>query len=86
MKTASVSVLDVAAKYKKDLLFNRYQAAGDAIQGYTEGPPYAYFIPQDQRDPVAAAELLRRLAFNGITNLHTFEPRGDRSRNHPPCR
>lgn len=66
MITASVSVLDVAAKYKEDILFNRYQAARDVIEMHREGPPYAYFIPTEQRDPVAAAEMLRRLAFNGI--------------------
>ena len=31
MLTASISVLDVAAKYKQDLLFNRYQAGRDVI-------------------------------------------------------
>ena len=66
MITASISVLDVAAKYKEDLLYNRYQAGRDVVAQYRDGPPYAFFIPQDQRDPVAAAEMLRRLAFNGI--------------------
>lgn len=66
MLTASFSVLDVAAKFKGDLLYNRYQAGRDVIAGYRDAPPYAYFIPQEQRDPVAPVELLRRLAFNGI--------------------
>ena len=66
MLTASVSVLDVAAKYKDDILYNRYQAGRDIIARYGEEPPFAYFVPPDQRDPVAAVELLRRLAFNGI--------------------
>ncbi len=66
MLTASVSVLDLAAKYKTDLLYNRYQAGRDVIQSHRDHPPYAYFIPRQQRDPVAAVELLRRLAFNGI--------------------
>lgn len=66
MITASFSVLDFAAKYRSDLLYNRYQAGRDVIAHYTASPPYAYFIPTDQRDPVAAVELLRRLAFNGI--------------------
>ncbi|TFH66617.1 MAG: hypothetical protein E4G90_02615, partial [Gemmatimonadales bacterium] len=66
METASISVLDFAAKFKTDLLYNRYQAGRDAIRRYSQGPPYAYFIPQDQRDPVAPVELLRRLAFNGV--------------------
>ena len=66
MLTASISVLDFAAKYKTDLLYNRYQAGRDVIQQYTDNPPYAFLIRQDQRDPVAPVELLRRLAFNGI--------------------
>ncbi len=66
MLTASVSVLDVAAKYREDILFNRYQAGRDVIDNYRRNPPYAYFVPQGQRDPMAAVELLRRLAFNGI--------------------
>jgi hypothetical protein len=66
MLTASFSVLDFAAKYRFDLLYNRYQAGRDVVAQGLEEPPYAYFIPQQQRDPVAAVELLRRLAFNGI--------------------
>lgn len=66
MITASISVLDVAAKYREDVLYNRHQAARDVRAGYRASPPYAYFVPQDQRDPVAAAEMLRRLAYNDI--------------------
>ncbi len=66
MLTASFSVLDIAAKYKDDVLYNRYQAGRDVIRMHRENPPYAYFIRQDQRDPLAPVELLRRLAFNGI--------------------
>ena len=66
METASLSVLEFAAKYKDDLLYDRYKAGHDQIaQGLTK-PPYAYFIPQQQRDPVAAVELLRRLTFGGV--------------------
>jgi len=66
MLTASFSVLDFAAKYKADVLYNRYQAGRDVIAEFTADPPYAFFVPQAQDDPVAAVELLRRLAFNGI--------------------
>ena len=74
MLTASVSVLDVAAKYKRDLLFNRYQAARDVVEQYRTAPPYAFFVPQEQRDPTAAPEMLRRLAFNGIEVSRLSEP------------
>ncbi|MGH9311855.1 MAG: M14 family zinc carboxypeptidase [Vicinamibacterales bacterium] len=66
MITASMSVLDYAAKYREELLYNRYQAGRDQIRKYEREPPFAYFVPRQQRDPVAAVELLRRLAFNGI--------------------
>ena len=66
MLTASMSVLDYASKYKEELLYNRYQAGRDQIRKYEKNPPYAYLIAQQQRDPVAPVELLRRLAFNGI--------------------
>ena len=66
MQTASLAVLEYASKYKESLLFNRYMAGRDQIaRGRSEGP-FAYFVPQEQRDPVAAVELLRRLAFGGV--------------------
>jgi hypothetical protein len=66
METASLSVLDYAARYRESVLLNRYRAGRSQIEKYTKAPPYAYFIPQQQRDPAAAVEMLRRLAFQGI--------------------
>jgi len=66
MLVSSIAVLDYAAKYHEDLLYNRYQSGRDQIAKYRASPPYAYFVPQDQRDPVAPVELLRRLAYNGL--------------------
>ncbi len=66
MMTASEAALEYAAKYREQLLYNRYQAGRDAIAEFKKEPPYAYVVPQKQRDPVAAAALLKRLAFNGI--------------------
>lgn len=66
METASMAVLDYAAKYREELLYNRYQAGTQTIARYKKNPPYAYLVPQQQRDPVAAADLLKRFAFNGV--------------------
>jgi hypothetical protein len=66
MNTASWSVVEYAAKYKDSILFNRYQSGRDQIALGRKKAPYAYFIPQQQRDPVAAVELLRRVAFGGV--------------------
>jgi len=66
MRTASLAVLDYAARNREFLLHNRYQAGRDAIQRYEAEPPYGYIVPQQQRDPMAAVELLRRIAFHGV--------------------
>ena len=66
METASLSVLEFASKYKDSLLYDRYQAGRDQIALGKKKAPYAYFIPQQQRDPVAAVEMLRRIAFGGV--------------------
>jgi len=66
METASMSVLEFAAKYKESLLFDRYKAGRVQIARGKKDAPFAYLVPQEQRDPVAAVELLRRLAFGGV--------------------
>jgi hypothetical protein len=66
METASMAVLEFAAKYKESLLFDRYKSGVDQIALGGRKAPYAYFVPRDQRDPVAAVELVRRLAFGGL--------------------
>jgi hypothetical protein len=66
METASLAVIEYASKYKDSLLLNRYKASiAQVARGKTEAP-FAYVVPQGQRDPVAAVELLRRLAFGGV--------------------
>src|SRR3954451_16988346 len=66
METASLSVLEFAAKYKESLLDDRYQSGRDQIALGRKKAPFAYVIPREQRDPVAAVELLRRIAFGGV--------------------
>src|SRR4051812_14214908 len=66
METASLATIEYASKYKDSLLMNRYRAGRDQIALGATKAPYAYLVPQDQRDPVAAVELLRRLAFGGV--------------------
>ncbi|HEX9365820.1 MAG TPA: M14 metallopeptidase family protein, partial [Vicinamibacterales bacterium] len=66
METASLATIEYASKYKDSLLMNRYRAGRDQIALGTRKAPYAYVVPQTQRDSVAAVELLRRLAFGGV--------------------
>jgi hypothetical protein len=66
MKTASLATLEYAWRYKESLLYGRYLAGKAQIARGISEPPYAYIVPQSQRDPVAAVEMLRRLAFAGV--------------------
>jgi hypothetical protein len=66
MVTASLATLRYAARFREELLYNRYQSGRDAIASHRRSGPYAWIVPQQQRDPVAPVELLRRLAFLGV--------------------
>ena len=83
METASLSVLEYASKYKESLLFDRYKAGIDQIARGRREPPYAYIIPRQQRDPVAAVELLRRLAFGGVRIAQLKAPATIENRVYP---
>jgi hypothetical protein len=61
MVTATMAVLKMAADYREDWLYNRYQMARDQIAAGRRGSPYAYVIPAGQRDwptAVRMAEIL----------------------------
>ena len=66
METASLAVLEFASRYKDSVIYDRYQSGRDQIERGRKEAPYAYVVPQDQTDPVAPVELLRRLAFSGV--------------------
>jgi hypothetical protein len=74
MRGASMSVLDTAAKYREQLLYNRYQAGRDNIRKFQLEPPFAYVIPHEQRDLPTAALLVEKLLTNG---LEVFEGGAD---------
>jgi hypothetical protein len=64
--TASMSVLDVAAKYREELLYNKYRMGSDIIHRFSKEPPYAWIIPKKQNDPGNASLLLNRMILLGI--------------------
>jgi hypothetical protein len=66
MVTADIATLDYAARFKHEVLYNRYQSARNTIAQFSKSAPYAYIIPQAQHDPMAPVELLRRMAFMGV--------------------
>ncbi len=69
MMTASLAVLDQAARFRQDYLFGIYQAGQRQIERgrRAEGGPFAYVIDiKDQHDRSAAVELLQTFRKGGI--------------------
>ena len=66
MVGGSMSVLDIAAKNRETLLYNRYQAARDNMQHFSKEPPFAYVIPSKQADTPEAALLAQKMIDNGL--------------------
>ena len=62
----SPSSTSSAKAYRESIIYDRYQSGRDQIARGRAEAPYAYVVPQDQSDPVAPVELLRRLAFSGV--------------------
>jgi Zinc carboxypeptidase len=84
MEGGSMSVLDTAAKYREELLYNRYQAARDNVARFTKDPPYAYVISQEQRDLPTAALLVQKLMINGIEVYQATKPFHANGREYAP--
>jgi Zinc carboxypeptidase len=66
MVGGSMSVLDLAAKNRETLLYNRYQAARDNIQHFRKEPPFAYVISDKQKDTPEAGLLAQKMIDNGL--------------------
>ena len=64
--TASISVLDVAAKYRYEFLYYKYKMGKDIIGKFSKEPPYGWIIPLDQRDPGTSLLMLNRFIGYGI--------------------
>ena len=66
-ETAAIATLEYAAKYKDVAAAQPLPGGPRSDRARPQGAaPFAYVVPQQQRDPVAAVEMLRRLAFGGV--------------------
>lgn len=63
---ATRAFLEAAAEYRESLLWNFYRMAKEAIDRGASEPPYAFVVPADQHDPVAAALLVDLLLRHGV--------------------
>ncbi len=70
---ASRAVLDTASKYRAELLFHKSKMAREVISRYKKEPPYAWIVPEKQRDPGAVSLLLNRMILLGIDVFRSDE-------------
>jgi len=66
MHEADLAVLDLAVRYREQMIYNKYRAARDTIERFRKEPPFAYEIPRRQHDAPTAAALVEKLMLNGI--------------------
>ncbi len=74
MLGASMAVLNMAAEYREQLVYNKYKAARDTIEQYEKDPPYAYLIPREQHDSPTAALMLEKLIMHGLEVKQSADP------------
>jgi hypothetical protein len=70
--TASMAVLEVAAKYRYDLMYSKYKMAKDVVERFNNTPPFGWILSVDQPDPNTTVLLLNRLIEYGI-DLYTAD-------------
>jgi hypothetical protein len=66
MVTATMAVMRLAADYREDWLYNRYQMARDQVAAGRRGKPYAYVIPAGQRDWPTAVKMAEILHLGAV--------------------
>jgi len=64
--TASKAVLEVAATYRYDLLYDKYRVGVDVMDRFGSEPPYGYIVPAEQPNRGSTALLMERMLVNGI--------------------
>jgi hypothetical protein len=63
---AARAFLKQAAKYSEDFQLNRWRMVQDSIAAAEADGPYAWLVNLDQHDPLAAADMVERLRWQGI--------------------
>ncbi len=64
--TACKAVLEVAARYKYELIYDKYIVGSDVMARFENEPPYGYIVRADQPDRSSTALLMERMMMNGI--------------------
>jgi len=62
----SMSLVKTAALHKEDFLYNFYQMCRESIDERAKGQPFAFVIPQEQRDYPTTLKMLEILKMGGV--------------------
>jgi len=74
MITGDMAVLDIASRRRDQWLYGFWKMSHDQIEAGKKGGPYAYIIPPDQHDPVAAKDMLFSLQTGGVQISEATQP------------
>ncbi|HWP37079.1 MAG TPA: M14 metallopeptidase family protein, partial [Gemmatimonadales bacterium] len=74
MREASLAVLNLAANYREETLFNAWRMGRDAIEAGERGNPFAYLLPAGQWDPSAARDLVNVFRRGGVEVQRATQP------------
>jgi len=69
---SSIGFLETGAKHKEKYLQNMYRMARNSIEKGNTEAPYAYVIPQSQKDPNTVSKMVNILIANGV-EVHEAE-------------
>ncbi len=61
-----MSILDLAARYRYEFLYSKYQTGNDVIRRFNNEPPFGWIISDRQSDPHTMALLLNNFMDYGI--------------------
>jgi hypothetical protein len=72
--TACKAVLEVAARYRSELLYDKYRVGVEVIERFGNEPPYGWIVPGEQPDRSSTLLLMERMKMNGIEVYTADEP------------
>ncbi|MFC2139865.1 M14 metallopeptidase family protein [Bacteroidota bacterium] len=65
------SLIEIAGKYKNEILYDYYKMCKSAVEEGKEGKPYAIVIPREQNDPVTTSKMIEILQLGGVEVHYT---------------
>ncbi|MDA7951623.1 MAG: M14 family metallopeptidase [Pirellulaceae bacterium] len=72
--TACFSIMEVAAKYRYEFLYNKWRVGKDIIEQYADESPYGWILPAKQKDEATTRVFIERMLMQGVEIYQTQAP------------